>query len=131
MLKRDFIFSLLLFSYTIVLGHSVIPHRHLNVLISTGHNQDSHKNRGHNHNYPFSHCPTLHEAIEKQLLVKSYSAKNIIKKASSNNQYCIFDFFQPIIFSSFSSINLNCYTQPSIRVCRVSFSNRAPPGFFA
>ena len=129
MLKRIFIISLLIFSYTIVLGHNAIPHGHFDDLFSTAHHNDTHNNSDHDHHYPFSHSVKLHVAIEKQSLISVHSVKSILKKAPLNSSYCIESGIQPPIIFSFSTILFNCYLPFANHVCSGSLSNRGPPVF--
>ena len=129
MSKKHYILSFLLFTYAIVLGHSVVPHGHFDDLFTTEHNHDSHNDHesDHKHNYPFSHSVTLHVAIEKQTVFNAHSAKNTIKKASISNIGFIPIPFKPPILPYFSVIEFNYCTQPLIQVCSNSFLGRAPP----
>ncbi len=129
MLKRVLIISLLIFSYTIVLGHNAIPHGHFDDLFSTAHHNDTHNKNHHDHHYPFSHSVTLHVAIEKQTLISVHSVKSILKKAPLNSFYCIENVIQTPVIFSFSTIIFIRY-QPIInQVCSGSLSNRGPPVF--
>lgn len=129
MLKRIFIISLLIFSYTIVLGHNAIPHGHFDDLFSTAHHNDTHNESHHEHHYPFSHSVTLHVAIEKQSLISVHSVKSVIKKAPSNIFYCIENVFQPLIISTFSSELFIRYLLSPTQVCSGLIFNRGPPAF--
>ena len=129
MLRRFLIISLLIFSYTIVLGHSAIPHGHFDDLFSTTHHNDTHNKNHHEHHYPFSHSVTLHVAIEKQTLISVHSVKSVIKKVPLNNFYCIESDIQPPIFFSFSTILFNRYLPIVSQVCSGSLSTRGPPLF--
>jgi hypothetical protein len=127
MSKKNFIVFLFLFSYTISLCHSAIPHGHFDDLFSNRHQQEEHHDADQNHNFPFSHCVTLHVAIEKQIVSTNHSSKTIIKKISLNNLYCSPDTYQPKLLYSSCLKYFSLYTQPASKVCRSSFSDRAPP----
>lgn len=127
MLKRIFIISLLIFSYTIVLGHNSIAHGHFEDLFSTTDHNDNHNNSHHDHHYPFSHSVTLHVAIEKQSLNSVHSVKSVLKKVSLNNFYCIEGAFQPLIISSFSTILYHRYFTFETQFYSSSLSDRGPP----
>ena len=129
MLKRFFIISLLIFSYTIVLGHSAIPHGHFDDLFSTAHHNDTHNENHQDHHYPFSHSVTLHVAIEKQTLISVHSVKSVLKKVSLNDFYCIESGIQPPLIFSFSTIRFNRYLPPINQVCSGTLLNRGPPVF--
>ncbi len=129
MLKRIFVISLLIFSYTLVLGHSAIPHGHFDDIFSTAHHNDTHNKSHHEHHYPFSHSVTLHVAIEKQSLISVHSVKSILKKAPANSFYCIENDIQPPVILSFYTIPFFSYSPLINQVCSGSLSNRGPPVF--
>jgi len=129
MLKRILIISLLIFSYTIVLGHSAIPHGHFDDLFSTAHHSDTHNENHHDHHYPFSHSVTLHVAIEKQTLISVHSVKSVLKKIPFNNFYCIESGCQSPIIFSFYTIPSNPYSPLINQVCSGTLLNRGPPVF--
>jgi len=129
MLKRIFIISLLIFSYTIVLGHNAIPHGHFDDLFSTAHHNDTHNKDHHDHHYPFSHSVTLHVAIEKQSFIAVHSVKSVLKKVPLNHFYCIESGIQPPIIFSFSTIRFNRYLPLLNQVYSGLLLNRGPPVF--
>lgn len=133
MSKKHFILSLLLFAYTIVLGHNIVPHGHFDDIFSTEHHHDSndhhdsHHDSDHEHNYPFSHSVTLHVAIEKQSVFTSHSVKCLLKKVPLGNDLNSPVNFQPLNDFSFSALIFYDYAHPPVHVCSSSFSNRPPP----
>ena len=127
MLKKILIFSLLIFSYTIVLGHCAIPHEHFDDLFTSDHHQDSHKNNDTHHHSPFSHSITLHVVFEEQTAFTTHSVLSLIKKTLSNNLYCIPVVVQPLLGTSFLSLLFNCCTLSPEQLCSISISNRGPP----
>lgn len=133
MSKKHFILSLLLFAYTIVLGHNIVPHGHFDDIFTTEHHhdsndhQDSHHDSDHEHNYPFSHSVTLHVTIEKQTIFASHSVKCILKKVPMGNILNSPVNFQPLQDFSFTVLIFYDYAYPPIHLCSSSFSNRPPP----
>lgn len=131
MLKKNLILSLLIFAYTIVLGHSAIPHEHFDDLFTSDQHQDSHKNNNNNHHSPFSHSIILHVVIDEQTAFTAHSVLNLIKKTLSNNLYCIPVVVQPLLGTSFLSLLFNCCTLTPEQLCSTSISNRGPPVLLA
>lgn len=137
MSKKHFILSFLLFAYTIVLGHNIVPHGHFDDFLSSEHHhesdnhEDSHQHSEHQHDYPFSHSVTLHVAIEKQTVFTSHSVKSLLKKTTSNNIFYSTFNSQPFLFISYSSFIFYEYLHPRIHVCSSSFSIRPPPFIIA
>jgi hypothetical protein len=129
MLNRIFIVSLLIFSYTIVLGHNSIPHGHFDDLFSTAHPTDSHNSSDHDHHYPFSHSVTLHVALEKQTLISVHSVKCGLKKTPLCNFSCgVFGIQPPIIFFFSIKVFDRSKSFPN-QFFAGTFSGRAPPVF--
>jgi hypothetical protein len=137
MLRKNLILSLLLFAYTIVLGHNIIPHGHFDDIFTTEHHHDSddhhdsHHDSDHEHNYPFSHSVTLHVAIEKQTVFTSHSVKYLLKKVPFGSILNSLVNFQPLQDFSISALIFYDYAHPPIHVCSSSFSNRPPPFIIA
>lgn len=64
MLKKHSIITLLLFAYTLVLGHSIIPHHH--------HQNDSHETKQSEHHHHDNHHKDNHHDNEDESLVVNF-----------------------------------------------------------
>ena len=128
MLKKNLILCLLIFFYTIVLGHSAIPHGHFDEFFHTEQDHDSQEHSDNNHHhFLFSHSISLHVVIEKKTIFSAHSIKT-----SPKNTQPILLFYLPALcqlsLCSGSFYFLDYYNSESTTLGWYnSFANRGPP----
>ena len=131
MLKKLFILYLLLFSYTIVVGHNIIPHDHFEDLLNIPHDHLTQGGNHHEHHFPFSHSITLHITDEKQSIVTIHCFNSGLKTYYSDDFVAIlFKYRPPLIFSSSSGL-FHYLSEASIQISSPLLSDRAPPSLLA
>ena len=130
MLKKNLILCLLLFFYSIVLAHNAIPHGHFEELFSSEHDSDSHDHNersNHDHHFLFSHCISLHVAIEKQVTFSAHQSKISSKSTLNVDAFCLLSgkhfFTPPDSFRTLVQVN----SESPIQSLNCTRYNRGPP----
>lgn len=127
MLKKLFILYLLIFSYTIVVGHSIIPHDHFEDLLHIPHDHHAHGGDHHEHHFPFSHSVNLHLADEKQSIVTTHCYTSGLKLVHSDDFLTIPRYSRPPLIFSRSAGFYHYRSEAPVPITTRSISDRAPP----
>ena len=126
---KKLIISFLLFVYTGVLAHAIVPHGHFDDLFQSEHqkeDQDQHDN-DHHKDFPFEHSTTFHVLLDKQSIWSVNSLKSFFKKSVSANPGITADKqFQICIFNGITAVYYH-YIFYLSQVISQSLSTRAPP----
>ena len=127
MLKKLFILYLLLFSYTIVVGHSIIPHDHFEDLLHIPHDHHAHGGNHHQHHFPFSHSVNLHVADEKQSIVTVHLVSSGLKIVHPDVSLAIQLYIRPPFIVSSTTRFYHYLLKAPIPIGFPVLSDRAPP----
>ncbi len=130
MLRKNLISCLLLFCYSIVLAHNAISHGHFDEFFNSDHKNDTHdhsKQSNHDHQFIFSHCISLHVAIEKQVTFSAHQSKILSKSTLSVDAFCLLSgkhfFTPPDSFRTLVQVN----SESPIQSLSSTPYNRGPP----
>lgn len=133
MLKRNFITLLLLSAYTIVLGHSIIPHHHHDELHSeeqSSHHHDDHNDNHHENKEDSSFGHDFENYIHSGDLGDIHEQPNSIKLDNSIESAYIISFFEFKINAIESPPPPVRHSNESVSLLQHSLSSkglRAPP----
>jgi hypothetical protein len=128
MLKKLFILYLLLFSYTIVVGHSIIPHDHFEDLFHIPHDHHAHGGNHHQHHFQFSHSVNLHVADEKQSSIVTVHCFSTGLKIGQSDDFVTIQLYlrPPLLFSATTGFYHYLLKAP-VPIGFPVLSDRAPP----